>query len=297
VEFRSQQGATWGSGPGGFNSDMEFENLGLENETGTTPTVPSFTCTQWNGSAFVRNGAACANLEFHNSGASGYYASTWPDGFDYNNLGAYSSVIIPNGQFNIMGVSAIWGGPTDTKVVGSNNNIENVTYLDKVATTPAAGIGESSDYRIQNSTNTLIDAGKIQADLTTVTAGAETSEFNFLTKTGGAALVNTLTLTGALSSFSSALSVTNATGITSPLLTSVELKSGSATNTDLDGELTNSAGSSSFTFGGTYTIHPICTANDETATNAVRVTYTGTTSVTFTAGTTDIISYHCQGRN
>lgn len=71
-----------------------------------------------------------------------------------------------------------------------------------------------------------------------------------------------------------------------------------ASNTDLAGELTNSGSASTYTFTGTYTSHPICTANDLTSIAAVKVTYTGTTSVTFTtAGATDVIEYQCIGRN
>jgi hypothetical protein len=71
-----------------------------------------------------------------------------------------------------------------------------------------------------------------------------------------------------------------------------------SSNTDLAGELTNSGGTSSYTFTGTYASHPICTAADFTNIAAVKVTYTGTTSVTFTtAGATDVIEYQCIGRN
>lgn len=74
--------------------------------------------------------------------------------------------------------------------------------------------------------------------------------------------------------------------------------SGVSSNTDFDGELTNSGGTSSYSFTGTYASHPICTANSLTNIAAVKVTYTGTTSVTFTtAGATDVVEYHCIGRN
>jgi hypothetical protein len=76
--------------------------------------------------------------------------------------------------------------------------------------------------------------------------------------------------------------------------------SNQSANSDLDGELTMSSGTATYTFStsNTYTVHPICTANDNTAIAAVQVTYTGTTSVTFhTSGSSDVVEYHCHGRN
>lgn len=70
-------------------------------------------------------------------------------------------------------------------------------------------------------------------------------------------------------------------------------------NTDLAGTLTASSKSATYTFVGKYTSHPICTATDETTvTSALKVSYTGTTSVTFTTpGTADVVDYLCVGRN
>jgi len=76
------------------------------------------------------------------------------------------------------------------------------------------------------------------------------------------------------------------------------LKPGNAINTDVAGELTMSGGTNSYTWGNTYTSHPICTANDETSIAAVKVTYTGVASVSFTtSGASDVVSYLCVGRN
>jgi hypothetical protein len=54
-----------------------------------------------------------------------------------------------------------------------------------------------------------------------------------------------------------------------------------------------------YTFTGRYVSHPICVANDEsTVGNGIRVTYSGTTSVTFTTpGASDALSYMCFKRN
>lgn len=76
------------------------------------------------------------------------------------------------------------------------------------------------------------------------------------------------------------------------------MQSGTSSNSDLDGTLTMSSGTATYTWTGTYSVHPTCTASDETAIAAVKVTYTSTTSVTFTtSGSSDVIDYHCIGRN
>ena len=80
--------------------------------------------------------------------------------------------------------------------------------------------------------------------------------------------------------------------------TTKSISSTVSANSDLDGSLTMSGGTATYTFTGTYASHPTCTASDETNIAAVKVTYTGTTSVTFTtAGATDVVDYHCLGRN
>lgn len=77
--------------------------------------------------------------------------------------------------------------------------------------------------------------------------------------------------------------------------------SGTSANTDLVGELTASSNTVSYSFTGSYSSHPVCTASNETATAAnsgVKVTYTGTASVTFTTtGASDVVSFHCTARN
>jgi hypothetical protein len=112
----------------------------------------------------------------------------------------------------------------------------------------------------------------------------------------------------------SSLNITTGQGTSGPLLVgdyegasvgygpagSQSIWSNQSANSDLDGELTMSSGTATYTFStsNTYTVHPICTANDNTAIAAVQVTYTGTTSVTFhTSGSSDVVEYHCHGRN
>lgn len=78
----------------------------------------------------------------------------------------------------------------------------------------------------------------------------------------------------------------------------VSIGSGTSSNTDLDGTLTMSGGTATYTFSGSYGTHPMCTASDETSIAAVKVTYTGVVSVTFTtAGASDVVDYHCLARN
>jgi hypothetical protein len=80
--------------------------------------------------------------------------------------------------------------------------------------------------------------------------------------------------------------------------TTKQISSGVSTGSDLNGELTMSGGTNTYTFSGTYVSHPTCVASDETAIAAVQVSYTGSTAVVFhTSGATDVISYLCTGRN
>lgn len=76
------------------------------------------------------------------------------------------------------------------------------------------------------------------------------------------------------------------------------VQSGSASNTDFSGELTMSGGTNTYSFTGTFTSHPECIGTDQTSISAVKVTYTGVASVTFTtSGGSDVVSYVCGGRN
>ncbi len=75
-----------------------------------------------------------------------------------------------------------------------------------------------------------------------------------------------------------------------------KLRTGTASNTDVAGQLTLSAGSATYTFAGTYTSAPICTANDATAAAAVKASAT-TTVLTVTGTGTDVVNYQCVGRN
>lgn len=76
---------------------------------------------------------------------------------------------------------------------------------------------------------------------------------------------------------------------------SSNIKTETASNTDLNGTLTLSGGTASFSFLNTYLTAPICTATDNTAVNAVQVTVT-TTTLTITGTGTDVVSYICIGR-
>jgi hypothetical protein len=74
-----------------------------------------------------------------------------------------------------------------------------------------------------------------------------------------------------------------------------------ASNTDIDGELSLAAAATvSYTFTGVYTSHPECTLTKQfTTANDMWITYTGTTSFTvnFGAAVTGTVNYHCIGRN
>lgn len=79
-------------------------------------------------------------------------------------------------------------------------------------------------------------------------------------------------------------------------IASKSIRSGNSGNTDLAGQITLAAGSGSFTFTGTYSSAPICTASDTTAANPVKVATT-TTALTLTGTSTDVVNYVCLGRN
>ena len=78
------------------------------------------------------------------------------------------------------------------------------------------------------------------------------------------------------------------------------LASGTASNTDLVGEVTASTGTAVRTFSGTYTNRPHCSIHDETtpandATN--HFVETNTTLTITSTGASDVISYGCTFRN
>jgi hypothetical protein len=81
--------------------------------------------------------------------------------------------------------------------------------------------------------------------------------------------------------------------------TLAKVGTGAGSNTDLVGELTSSSNTATYKFGERYISHPVCIASDETTLgNAIKVTYTGVTSVTFTTpGPSDVLSYACFKRN
>lgn len=86
----------------------------------------------------------------------------------------------------------------------------------------------------------------------------------------------------------------NATKIDGPFQTT-NIRSTSASNTDIAGIITLASGTGSYNFTGTYATAPICVATDTTAVAAVKVTVT-TTKITVTGTGTDVINYICVGR-
>lgn len=83
--------------------------------------------------------------------------------------------------------------------------------------------------------------------------------------------------------------------VIAPKVTTPLLNSGSSANTDIAGLLTLVGGTKTYTFTGTYTNAPICTASDTTAIAAVQASAT-TTVLTVNGTGTDTISYICVGR-
>jgi hypothetical protein len=74
---------------------------------------------------------------------------------------------------------------------------------------------------------------------------------------------------------------------------------GTASNTDVVGELTASSNTVTYKFTGRYISHPVCIASNETtAGRDIKVTYTGATSVIFTTpGPSDVLGYACFKRD
>jgi hypothetical protein len=72
-----------------------------------------------------------------------------------------------------------------------------------------------------------------------------------------------------------------------------------ASNIDSFGELTAANHTAAYKFTGSYASHPVCFASNETtAGQAIKVTYTGSRSVTFTTpGASDLFSYVCFKRD
>lgn len=78
------------------------------------------------------------------------------------------------------------------------------------------------------------------------------------------------------------------------------IRSATASNTDLDGQLTLSSGTISYSFAKSYTSAPICTVQDQTFTNQASTTLTvssTTLTIANSVGTTDTYNYICAGRN
>ena len=226
VEFRAQSGSSY-TGSGGVNAGMVFTDFGLENISATAPAVPGFACTEYNGSAYVLNGAGCGGLLFDEAGASGYQLTAWPDGFDYAALGYGSEVNESNGGSNVLGYSMVSNlgihtyGLSDIGTTGSNNNFDDVLLLDKTSTlTPAANIGEDINYRISNSAANIINSVRLLGSLTTATAGSEVSEFDIYTL-GGGTLSRSVSIAGAGIYFAPPLVDTNPGGITSPIFNAI----------------------------------------------------------------------------
>jgi hypothetical protein len=88
----------------------------------------------------------------------------------------------------------------------------------------------------------------------------------------------------------------NGTGWHIPVVNTTSLRTATAVNTDAAGQIVLSGGSGSYTFSGSYTIPPICTANDTSARSAVMVSTTNT-SLTVTGTGSDTINYICVGRD
>jgi hypothetical protein len=82
-----------------------------------------------------------------------------------------------------------------------------------------------------------------------------------------------------------------------PDYTATTIRSGSSANKDVGGRITLAAGTATYTLTGVYATAPVCfTADATTPGNASSVSET-TTVLTFTGTGTDVIKYHCIGRN
>lgn len=85
--------------------------------------------------------------------------------------------------------------------------------------------------------------------------------------------------------------------IDQPAQISKNLLTGVSTNTDLAGKITMSSGSGSYTFSGSYASAPICIVQDDTSFGGILTKTVTTTSLSVTAGTSDVVDYICMGRN
>src|ERR1035438_3023800 len=88
----------------------------------------------------------------------------------------------------------------------------------------------------------------------------------------------------------------NGTGWHIPVLSTTSLRTATADNTDTAGQIVLSGGIGSYTFSGSYTIPPICTASDTSAISAVKISATNT-GLTIMGVGSDTINYICVGRN
>ncbi len=166
-----------------------------------------------------------------------------------------------------IGSTAFVPGATHTSVTGLTVN----TVLLNGAGSSSLFLNQAGGYTTPPGTTPSGSTGAIQA------AG------------GGGTLADS-GCTGTSGVFSCSSQIT-ATGTKFPI------QSGTSSNTDLNGSLTLSTGSATYSFVSTsITTAPICVAVDATATNAVKVV-TSVTTLTITGTGSDVVKYICTGLN
>ena len=189
-------------------------------------------------------------------------------------------------QFNVSGGSANTSHAVTNFISAATGTIVSVPSLYPILTT--AGSGTIGSY----------------SNLATSLAGSTVSQAIYLQANGH------LTIGSTDSGYANSISGTTWFG-SAPVFTQgftssgtgslLALKSATASNTDLTGELTfSTATTASYTFVGTYTSHPECHPTPQfNAALQPWVTYTSTTSFTinFATAVTGTVSYSCIGRN